>query len=66
MKKPSIADIMSKGMGDDSDEEYDSESEGDEDHSAEEVDAMKMFERASSPEKKAEALKLFLKACGAY
>lgn len=41
---------------------------GDEDEgvSGEEVAAMKLFERAKTPEDKASALKEFLKACGAY
>lgn len=40
-------------------EDYSSET------SPEEIDAMRMFEKASDPEAKAKALKLFLEACGA-
>ena len=32
--------------------------------SPEEIDAMKVFEKAKGPEAKAKALKLFLEACG--
>lgn len=44
---------------DDDEEDYSSES------SEEEVSAMKLFMKASDPEGKARALKLFLEACGA-
>jgi hypothetical protein len=69
--KPKIGDILG-GMGKsaakdplmalpESPEEEDTEVT-----SPEEVDAMKLFAKASTPEQKASALKMFLKACGVY
>lgn len=63
---PKLADIIGKPskaveapMADETEEEDAGTSE-------EEVSAMRMFSKASSPEQKAEALKMFLKACGVY
>lgn len=47
-------------------EEDEADAEGSEDVSEEEVEAMKLFSKASTPEQKADALKMFLKACGVY
>lgn len=53
-------------MEPESPEEDSTETEDSEGPSAEEISAMKLFSKASSPEQKAEALKMFLKACGVY
>lgn len=65
--KPSVADVMGKMGSYGSDEPEDPDMDGDvhdeEGPNTEEIDAMKMFERAKTTEQKAEALKTFIKAC---
>lgn len=61
--KPALEIEIGKGPPD-SDGEESSESEGDSlEASPEEVEAMKEYEAASSPEDKAMALKAFVKLC---
>lgn len=70
-----LSDVLGKkkllSLSDEEDSEAeaspDSEAEESDDGvSPEEVSAMKLFTRASTTEEKARALKMFLKACGAY
>jgi hypothetical protein len=64
--KASIADALgnakSKGMK----MPVDDDDAGEVSASAEEVAALKVFERAKGPEEKAAALKAFIKLCGGY
>ena len=53
-----IAEALAKVPEPSEEEDYSS------DISPEEIDAMKLFSKASDPEGKAKALKLFLEACG--
>ena len=54
-----IGKLPADPMAEKEEEDYSSET------SEEEISAMKLFEKASDPEGKARALKLFLEACGA-
>lgn len=73
MMKSKIGEALAKfSKGSSAEEDPDADMEDAEEEDAPdssdsaEVDAMKLFEKAGSPQEKARAMKLFLKACGAY
>lgn len=68
-RKPLAVDVEEMDMA--PDDSSDSESKDSkvtmsDEASPEEVKAMRLFERASTPEQKVRALKSFLEACGVY
>lgn len=67
-RKPLAVDVEEMDMepDDSGDDSKDSKVTMSDEASPEEVKAMRLFERAATPEQKVRALKSFLEACGVY